>query len=774
MQYPNITQYIQAIQEPESFKTFKDGIKPVMNGTEPVFATGNFAVVFKMEYQEKFYALKCFLKDSPEREFRQQKIAEYIKNNPSPYFVEYHYLPDELWVDVDGGHEYPVNWMEWIEAPTLGNEIKKLCYKEDYHGLEILGYYFRDFALWLLKQNFAHGDLKPDNLLVKPNGEYLMIDYDGMYIPEFEGLKAIELGSKSYQHPKRTEETYNKHIDDFSILSIYISLLALSQNPDLYEEFNDGQNIIFESDDYIDYRNSKCFNKIKEISMISELFHEFKIILNSEDIRIGNLEQLLKESHGIYKYNLNKLDFSNEYHNTIFRKLFFDVLNAELEKHYQLNPVWARSVLKVIENPAIKRLFVNNVNFIAPKKIPNDKFYKYFEENFANGFEQNLVNVTNNLILLNDITKQKKFIVAKISGIWDDLWGLSYYIVKFDLNLDFLELLTNVKFLYIFQNTSNLDSLSAMPKLKFLYLKNKNADIGGISRIKNLKTLILDLEEKNIDLSAISGMTSLNKLIINNYWVSSDLKADLFFLKKLKKLKKLTINIKDDDYKTMKITLDNVPRLKNLKELRIGNNIADLEPLLGFRNLKKLAINYNEEDLSKLTIFKKLKCLDLCRDFLSFEPLASLTQLRKLKISGKMPELLALQAMVNLKYLKIKPLNGYHAQVYCPDNLKKIYLSNIELSTLYDLKNLKELRLENYTGVFDLLPISELKSLRKLTIKNMHSRVILSPIAHLDNLHYLVLRWVSKDEIDGLKNKIDEIRRNGGIVKIKYEDYPQL
>ena len=242
--------------EADSFSSLNTGIEPVMNGHDPVFASGNFAVVFKMMQKGKLHALKCFLKDVDERGERQQKIVEYIKNNPSPYFVDYHYLKGELWADVDGGNEYPVSWMEWVEAPTLGEKIKQYCEVNDKIGLKQLSENFKNFALWILKQDFAHGDLKHDNILVKNDGSLVLVDYDGMFVPAFIGKKTNELGGKSYQHPKRNANTFNSHLDDFSILIISISLLALSEKPKLYNKYNNGQNIIFDKSDFLDFETA--------------------------------------------------------------------------------------------------------------------------------------------------------------------------------------------------------------------------------------------------------------------------------------------------------------------------------------------------------------------------------------------------------------------------------------------------------------------------------------------------------------------------------------
>jgi hypothetical protein len=79
MQFPNTIQYKQAVLDPESFATLNNDLHPVMVGYEPVLASGNFAVVFKMLQNGNKHALKCFTKESAGRADRQKMIVEYIK-----------------------------------------------------------------------------------------------------------------------------------------------------------------------------------------------------------------------------------------------------------------------------------------------------------------------------------------------------------------------------------------------------------------------------------------------------------------------------------------------------------------------------------------------------------------------------------------------------------------------------------------------------------------------------------------------------------------------
>ena len=95
-----------------------------------------------------------------------------------------------------------------------------------FRSLSLLAYQFSRLSMWLLAQPFAHGDLKPDNIIVREDGTLTLVDYDGMYVPAMKGQKARESGTPDFRHPSRTEDSFDKHIDDFSIAAIMLSLKA--------------------------------------------------------------------------------------------------------------------------------------------------------------------------------------------------------------------------------------------------------------------------------------------------------------------------------------------------------------------------------------------------------------------------------------------------------------------------------------------------------------------------------------------------------------------
>ena len=244
----------------DSFRTL-EGVEVIPNPNypdEPWYSTGGLAIVFKLKLKDKLYALKCFYTEANERQERLGLIAAYLKQNPSPYFVDFTYLEDELWVQTDNeeGQGYPVVLMEWVEGKTLDNYLEQICTQNNTPALKNLYFQFCNLAWWLQQQPIAHGDIKHDNLIVMPDGKLKLIDYDGVFVPALRGRKANEMGSPCYQHPKRDTYFFDKNLDDFSLLVLQITLLALQQEPKLFTEHYNGDGIILKDTDYQNFAQS--------------------------------------------------------------------------------------------------------------------------------------------------------------------------------------------------------------------------------------------------------------------------------------------------------------------------------------------------------------------------------------------------------------------------------------------------------------------------------------------------------------------------------------
>ena len=252
MLYPTIKQYLDAIRLAEDNFDQLAAYRLVTGADgNAVMSSGNFAVVFKMQDTRdgSFHALKCFLKDQPGRAEAYHLIADELEQVTSSYLAHIRFLERELFVDTgNGGAEYPVLVMDWVEGLTLDNYLR--AHLSDPHALHLLAYQFGRLAAWLLTQPFAHGDLKPDNILVRPDGTLVLVDYDGMFVPAMQGQRAPEMGSPDFRHPDRTDADFSEHIDDFALASILLSLRAVAHCPDYLGRYGAADRLLLSEADY--------------------------------------------------------------------------------------------------------------------------------------------------------------------------------------------------------------------------------------------------------------------------------------------------------------------------------------------------------------------------------------------------------------------------------------------------------------------------------------------------------------------------------------------
>ena len=253
MNYPLISEYIESIKHPEDNFNVLCTLRPVYDEAgEIVMSSGNFAVVFKMkdESSGKLYAVKCFLREQEGRDIAYQQITDELEYVALTYLCSIKYLQKELFVDstVSSDTEFPVLLMDWVEGVTLDKYVHQ--HISDKYALQLITYQFCEMAAWLMSQTFAHGDLKPDNILVTEDGALVLVDYDGMFVPAMQGQKARELGSPDYRHPLRTEDCFNEHIDDFPLALIGMSLKAIALDTSLLQNNAKTDSLLFSESDF--------------------------------------------------------------------------------------------------------------------------------------------------------------------------------------------------------------------------------------------------------------------------------------------------------------------------------------------------------------------------------------------------------------------------------------------------------------------------------------------------------------------------------------------
>ena len=344
MQYPLISEYVKAIQDAGDNLEELAHLTPVLdNHGEPYRSSGAFAVVFKMQDKStgKYYALKCFTEEQEGRADAYRQIADELDLLDSPYITSVKYMEKELFVDSQCEEdEFPVLLMDWVDGETMEAYIAA-----NYHNqsvMSMLCYRFGKMAAWLRTQSFAHGDIKPDNIIVRPDGSLALVDYDGMFVPAMKGCKSPTVGTKDFCHPLRTVDDFDETIDDFSLASIALSLKAISMNSTLLDTYGASDRLLFSENDYRNPSNSKVISALQELMCDKDfctLYSLFMLALARKELSACSFRLFIGE-----KPNINSLfeDLSTDFTEEELEEAFVDEWGVKYSKD-------GRKLLKVPE-----------------------------------------------------------------------------------------------------------------------------------------------------------------------------------------------------------------------------------------------------------------------------------------------------------------------------------------------------------------------------------------------------------------------------------------
>ena len=267
MQYPLISEYVKAIQDASDNLDKLAYLTPVLDDHgEPYRSSGAFAVVFKMQDKSsgKYYALKCFTEEQEGRADAYRQIADELDMFDSPYITSVKYMEKELFVDSQCEEdEFPILLMDWVDGETM--EAYIAANYRNQSAMLMLSYRFGKMAAWLRTQSFSHGDIKPDNIIVRPDGSLTLVDYDGMFVPSMKGSQSPTIGTRDFSHPLRTVDDFDETIDDFSLASIALSLKAISMKSTLLDIYGASDRLLFSENDYRNPASSKVISALQNL-----------------------------------------------------------------------------------------------------------------------------------------------------------------------------------------------------------------------------------------------------------------------------------------------------------------------------------------------------------------------------------------------------------------------------------------------------------------------------------------------------------------------------
>lgn len=229
----NVCDIYRAMTTPElSFRSLSP-ITPKLDryGYLVTYAQNN-ALVVQANLGDALVAIKCYI--SPRENISTILSTEDV--NSSCLLVPSHLYKDELIVMQGDGVECSADVVisPWISGGTLSEAITAAVRSGDVATLAILAERFDRLALALLDAPFAHGDVKPENIVIADDGELRLIDLDAVWTPAL--TRCEELGTAEYQHPRRDAKFFGPHIDDYPIALISVALHALAELPHLAVE----------------------------------------------------------------------------------------------------------------------------------------------------------------------------------------------------------------------------------------------------------------------------------------------------------------------------------------------------------------------------------------------------------------------------------------------------------------------------------------------------------------------------------------------------------
>lgn len=277
-----LRQYLEALGDSHGLWRTLHGVELCRDAAgRPLYTAGNSAAVFRVRIGGVAYALRCYFR--PRRHLREIYGGRF--------------LPQELYLHLtpSTGCRVDVVLCDWVEGETLDETLRKAVAASQRERLADLARRFDALGAALVSDDRAHGDLKPENIVVDPSGELHPIDFDGAYLPAFAGERSPELGTAAFQHPARTAEDFDERLDDYSVALLSAALHALALDPSLGLRYGARDGLLFspgaKSTDPAFAEALTLFERAGDA-----LHYRIALLLRSPSLRLPSLGALLGES----------------------------------------------------------------------------------------------------------------------------------------------------------------------------------------------------------------------------------------------------------------------------------------------------------------------------------------------------------------------------------------------------------------------------------------------------------------------------------------------
>ena len=294
--YPAAGDYYKAVQAPSRAFTVPklQAAEFVWDSLGPTLARGSSAVVFQASVEGQPQALRCYIRNDASSRDRYGALDAYLAaNDLSPHVSGATWLDEAIRVN---RATWPVLTMDWIDGRTLNEYVDFLVTSSNTAALTTLAAKWRALVALLQSSEFAHGDLQHGNVMVDQEGRLRLVDFDGVWIPPLAGQSPpTEFGHPNYQHP--LQHVWDRWLDTFSALVIYLSLVALGKEPSLWLALYNSKNLLFAKSDFFPPFKTEAWKQLAATgdTQVDELVRRLQECCDPDWVSTKSLEMTLDQ-----------------------------------------------------------------------------------------------------------------------------------------------------------------------------------------------------------------------------------------------------------------------------------------------------------------------------------------------------------------------------------------------------------------------------------------------------------------------------------------------
>lgn len=277
---------MQAARSVPAVRRLGGGLIRMDDTGRPLRAVGRNAVVYELRTPSgRILVLRCFLRPDPHRDRALARRYEALRGDPRLERLRSAggALPRDMqWIGEGvafAGPDLrqmtaPLVAMERVPGRTLIQTVDRLCREGQREPLALLADVWLATATRLEEASFVHGDLAPDNLIVRPDGSITLVDLDTATWPSFTKITAPAASNPAYAHPHGApRDPANR--DRFPALILWASLRILARHAGLRERWGDrpdqgGAALLWSRDDLRRPARSALFSVLDALSSQAE------------------------------------------------------------------------------------------------------------------------------------------------------------------------------------------------------------------------------------------------------------------------------------------------------------------------------------------------------------------------------------------------------------------------------------------------------------------------------------------------------------------------